>query len=104
MPRIRWTFDATSDSRSSFTTGIAAQTEASKRSWTPPSAAAAKRSGPERATSCLFAVTTGTPRRSSSRTYAPVGSSPPITSATSRTSESSRIEAKSSVSVSGEGA
>ena len=32
---MRCTFSATSDSRSTFTTGTAAQTEASKRSWTP---------------------------------------------------------------------
>jgi len=40
-------------------TGIAAQTDASKRSWTPPSAAAAKRSALRRAISCLFAEMTG---------------------------------------------
>ena len=44
-------------------TGIAAHTLASKRSWTPASAAAAKSSAPRWATSCLFAVTTGLPGR-----------------------------------------
>ena len=49
-------------------TGIAAQTDASKRSWTPRRGAAAKSSAPRRATSCLFAVTTGLPGASSSST------------------------------------
>ena len=68
IPSTRCTFETTSDSRSTFTTGIAAQTDASKRSWTPASEAVAKSSAPWRATSCLFAETTGLPARSSSRT------------------------------------
>ena len=68
MPRMRWTFSATSDSRSTLTTGTAAQTDASKRSWTPAADAIAKRSAPSRATSCLLAETTGLPARRSSRT------------------------------------
>ena len=36
IPSTRWTFETTSDSRSTLITGIAAQTDASKRSWTPP--------------------------------------------------------------------
>ena len=35
IPSTRWTFATTSDSRSTFITGIAAHTQASKRSWTP---------------------------------------------------------------------
>ena len=81
---------ATSDSRSTLTTGIAAQTEASKRSWAPPRSAAANSSSPCRASSCLFAETTETPRSSSSSRYARVGSTPPISSATTRTRGSSR--------------
>ncbi len=68
IPSTRWTFVATSDSRSTFTTGIAAHTLASKRSCTPASDAAAKSSAPRWATSCLFAETTGFPDRSRSRT------------------------------------
>ena len=68
IPSTRWTFVTTSDSRSTLITGIAAQTDASKRSCTPASAAAAKSSVLRRASSCLFAVTTGLPARSSSRT------------------------------------
>ena len=83
IPSTRWTFVTTSDSRRSLITGIAAQTEASKRSCTPPSAAAAWSSGPERATSCLFAVTTGRPGGGARARAQPVGSSPPMTSATS---------------------
>src|SRR4051794_20745512 len=97
MPSTRWTFETTSDSRRTFTTGIAAQTDASKRSCTPASDAIAKRSAPSRATSCLFAETTDLPARRSSRTYPPAGSSPPITSATTCTFGSSRIDAKSVV-------
>ena len=68
IPRIRWTFVAISDSRRTLTTGIAAQTDASKRSCTPAADAVAKSSAPSRARSCLFADTTGLPARSSSRT------------------------------------
>src|ERR1044072_5010404 len=70
MPSTRWTFVATSASRSTLTTGIAAHTLASKRSCTPASEAAAKRSAPRRATSCLFADTTGVPGRRSERAHA----------------------------------
>ena len=97
MPSTRWTFATTNDSRSTLITGIAAQTDASKRSWTPLSDAVEKSSALRRATSCLFAETTGLPARRRSRTYSPVGSSPPITSATSAISGSSRIDAKSVV-------
>ena len=45
----------------------------------------------------MFAVTTGLPARSSSSTWSPAGSSPPITSATTAISGSSRISAKSVV-------
>ncbi len=68
MPSTRWTFVTTSDSRSTLITGIAAHTDASKRSCTPPATAASNSSGALRATSCLFAVTTGLPRRRSSST------------------------------------
>ena len=68
MPRTRWTFVAMSDSRSTLTTGIAAQTDASKRSCTPAADAAAKSSAPSRAISCLLAETTGFPASSSART------------------------------------
>jgi hypothetical protein len=68
IPSTRWTFETTSDSRSTLITGIAAHTDASKRSCTPLSEAAAKRSALRRATSCLFAETTGLPARSRSRT------------------------------------
>ena len=78
-------------------TGIAPQTLASKRSWTPAAEAAAKSSAPRWASSCLFAVTTGLPAARSSSTWPPVGSTPPMTSATSSISGSSRIEAKSVV-------
>src|SRR5829696_7862112 len=40
-------------------TGTTPATAASKRSWTPPSRAAAKSSSPNCAISCLFAVTAG---------------------------------------------
>ena len=68
MPSTRCTFVTTSDSRSTLITGIAAQTLASKRSWTLASEAAANSSPPRRATSCLFAETTGRPARNRSRT------------------------------------
>ena len=68
IPSTRWTFVTTSDSRSTLITGIAAHTDASKRSCTPAAAAAAKSSAPWRATSCLFAVTTERPDRSSAST------------------------------------
>ena len=97
MPRIRWTFVTISASRSTLITGIAAQTLASKRSCTPAPEAAAKSSAPRRATSCLLAETTLLPRPSSSETYAPAGSTPPITSATTAIESSSATEAKSVV-------
>jgi len=68
IPSTRWTLVATSDSRSTLITGIAAQTEASKRSWTPASDAAANSSALRRASSCLFALTTGLPARRRSST------------------------------------
>ncbi len=98
MPRTRWTFVATSASRRILITGMAAQTLASKRSWTPTSEAVRKSSAPSRAISCLFAETTGLPARRRSRTYPPVGSMPPITSATTAIDGSSRIAATSVVS------
>ena len=97
IPSTRCTLVATSDSRSTLITGIAAHTDASKRSWTPLSDAVAKSSAPRRATSCLFALTTGLPARRRSRTYSPAGSRPPISSATRPISGSSRIDAKSVV-------
>ena len=97
IPSTRWTFETTSDSRSTLITGIAAHTDASKRSCTPASEAAEKSSAPRRATSCLFAVTTGLPARRSSSTRVPVGSRPPVTSATSAIAGSSRIASKSVV-------
>jgi hypothetical protein len=42
IPRIRWTFVAISDSRSTLTTGIAAHTDASKRNCTPAADAFAR--------------------------------------------------------------
>ncbi len=58
---------ASSDSRSTLMTGIAAQAEASKRSSAPDCSAAASSSGPWRASSCLLAVTTEAPRSSARR-------------------------------------
>src|SRR6478735_12033767 len=104
IPSTRCTFVTTSDSRRTLITGIAAHTEASKRSCTPPAAAASNSSAPRRATSCLLAVTTGRPERSSPRTWSPAGSTPPMTSATTWIDGSSRIVAKSSVSTPGAGA
>ena len=100
IPSTRWTFETTSDSRSTFTTGIAAHTAASNRSWTPASDAAANSSAPWRAINCLFAETTGRRAASSSRTYVAAGSRPPISSATTAIDESSRMAAKSSVRIS----
>ena len=68
IPSTRCTFVTTSDSRSTLITGIAAHTDASKRSWTPPSCAAANSSALRRASSCLFAETTGLPARKSDKT------------------------------------
>src|SRR5262249_41219395 len=98
MPSTRWTFVTTSDSRRTLITGIAAQTLASKRSCTLADDAASKSSAPRRAISCLFADTTCLPPRSSSRTYPPAGSTPPITSATTAISGSSATSRKSVVS------
>ena len=67
IPITRCTLETTSDSRSTFTTGIAAQTDASNRSCTPAADAVANSSAPRRATSCLFAVTTDLPARRSSQ-------------------------------------
>ena len=53
IPSTRWTFVTTSDSRSTLITGIAAHTDASKRSCTPASAAAAKSSVLRRASELL---------------------------------------------------
>ena len=89
IPTTRWTFVTTSDSRSTLITGIAAQTDASKRSCAPAAAAAAKSSAPWRATSCLFAVTTERPDPRSASTWPPAGSTPPMTSATIRIEGSS---------------
>ena len=103
IPSTRCTRENESDSRSTLITGIAAQTLASKRSWTPAADAAANSSPPLRATSCLLAETTERPDRSSSRTYAPAGSRPPMTSATSRIDGSSAIARKSSVRIEASG-
>ena len=92
-----------SDSRSTLITGIAAQTLASKRSCTPAAEAAAKSSAPRCAISCLLAETTCLPRFSSSITDAAVGSTPPITSATTAIDGSSAISRKSVVSTPPEG-
>src|SRR4051812_21380218 len=98
IPRMRCTFVATSASRSTLMTGIAAHTLASKRSCTPASDAAAKSSSPRRATSCLLAETTGLPARSRRSTWSPVPSTPPITSATTAIDGSPAISSKSVVS------
>src|SRR5262245_24874691 len=98
IPSTRWTFVTTSDSRSTLITGIAAHTLASNRSWTPAPDAAAKSSAPRRATSCLLAVTTCLPPRSSSSTYSPVGATPPMTSATTAIDGSPSTSAMSVVS------
>jgi hypothetical protein len=68
MPRTRCTFVTTSDSRSTLITGIAAQTLASKRNWTPDDDAASNSSAPRRAINCLFAETTCLPPRNRSST------------------------------------
>ena len=101
IPRTRWTFVATSASRSTLITGMAAQTLASKRSCTPAREAAEKSSAPRRAMSCLLAETTGFPASRRARTWSPAGSRPPITSATTAIDGSSRIAAKSLVSTPG---
>ncbi len=98
MPSIRCTPLTISDSRSTFTTGIAAQTLASNRSCTPRRSASAKSSSPCRASSCLLADTTDLPAAISSSTWVRVGSIPPITSATTVIAGSSRRRAKSVVS------
>jgi hypothetical protein len=103
IPTTRWTFVDTSDSRSTLITGIAAQTDASKRSWAPDDDAAANSSAPRRATSCLFAVTTERPEPSSSRTCEPAGSTPPITSATIAIEASPSTSAGSAVRTPGAG-
>ena len=53
IPSTRCTFETTSDSRSTFTTGIAAHTDASKRSCTPAADAVANSSAPSRAIELL---------------------------------------------------
>src|SRR5262249_14240312 len=98
IPSTRCTFVTTSDSRRTLITGIAAQTLASKRSWRPAPEAASKSSAPRWATSCLFAVTTCFPLRSACNTSSPVGSTPPITSATIAIDGSPRISSTSAVS------
>ena len=62
MPMTSRTPAASIDSRSTLTTGIAAQTEASKRSWAPWRSAMPHSSSPWRASSCLLAETTEMPR------------------------------------------
>jgi hypothetical protein len=66
MPTTAETSLAIIDSRRTLTTGIAAQTEASKRRPTPCSSAALKSSSPWRARSCLLAETTDFPAANSS--------------------------------------
>ena len=68
IPSIRCTPLTISDSRSTLITGMAAQTLASNRSWTPCRSASAKSSSPWRASSCLFAETTDLPAAISSST------------------------------------
>ena len=68
MPSMPCTPLTISDSRSTLTTGIAAQTLASKRSCTPRRSASANSSSPWRASSCLLADTTDLPAGSSSST------------------------------------
>jgi hypothetical protein len=103
MPRTAVTSLAIIDSRSTLTTGIAAQTLASKRSWTPLASAAANSSAPWRASSCLLAVTTDLPAAKSSSIHSRVGETPPITSATTAIVGSSRMVSKLSVSSPGRG-
>src|SRR5919201_797710 len=74
-------------------TGTTPATDASKRSWTPASRAAAKSSSPNCAISCLLAVTTWRPARRARSTYSRAGSVPPISSTT--ISERSRMPSKS---------
>ena len=83
-PRLSWT---------TRITGIAPATAASKRSWAPPSLAAATSSSPCWATSCLLAVTTWRPSRRARVTYSRAGSMPPISSTI--TSLAARISSKS---------
>ncbi len=61
MPMTDSISAASSDSRSTLITGMAAHTDASKRISLPPSSAAASSSVPNRASSCLLAVTTEVP-------------------------------------------
>src|SRR5579885_1590393 len=67
-------------------TGTPPATEAPKSSWQPFSAATANSSGPKRAMSCLFAVTTDFPASSAAFTHERAGSTPPTTSTTTSTS------------------
>src|SRR6266540_2486297 len=68
--------------------GIAPATLASNLRSTPIASAASNSSAPLAASSSLFAVTTGLPRRSASRMSVRAGSIPPITSITTSTSGS----------------
>jgi hypothetical protein len=89
IPSTRWTLVTTSDSRSTLITGIAAHTEASKRSWRPRRAAAAKSSRPAaRRAACSPSRRSG-PSRAARGRASPAGSTPPITSATSAIDASS---------------
>ena len=68
IPSMRCTLVTIIDSRSTLTTGIAAHTLASKRSWTPCRSASPNSSSPWRASSCLLAETTDLPERIRSST------------------------------------
>ena len=68
MPSMRCTLVTIIDSRSTLTTGIAAHTLASNRSWTPCRSAAPNSSSPCRESSCLLAETTDLPASISSST------------------------------------
>ena len=68
MPSMPWTLVTIIDSRSTLITGMAAQTLASNRSWTPLRSASVNSSSPWRESSCLLAETTDLPAASSSST------------------------------------
>src|SRR6185312_4168885 len=76
-------------------TGTPPATDAPKSSWQPFSAATASSSGPKRAMSCLFAVTTDLPASSAALTHERAGSTAPTTSTTTSASLSSTASTSS---------
>src|SRR5579872_3369594 len=82
--------------RSAGRTGTPPATEAPNANWQPWALASCSRSGPWRAISCLFAVTTHLPATNALRTNSSAGCKPPTSSITMSASEL-RISPKSSV-------